>query len=216
MNSEVNLNEFPLVFDLCSTRLDLSLYQRYLAHRRNLYDMEYVKSPPEAIIKLAPSEIMDEGVFHFKNLKTEGFCTFPGWLTFLDPEDKYFTDGRRAAKRMKNFTRVFLIKNLSDLEKPLLRKHLQLDITGGIKTYLCMLSNIKDEVTELDFGIWDNDYVCIIKYDKNGEKMAEIELDSRDEMMQKAKQWKKIILEKATRIQNIEEDITNFTQLHSH
>src|SRR3989338_11564243 len=32
MNSEVNLNEFPLVLELCKSRLDLSLYQKYLYH----------------------------------------------------------------------------------------------------------------------------------------------------------------------------------------
>jgi predicted alpha/beta hydrolase family esterase len=30
MNSEVNLNKFPLVFELCKTRLNLSLYQKYI------------------------------------------------------------------------------------------------------------------------------------------------------------------------------------------
>lgn len=211
MNSEVNLNEFPLVFDLCSTRLDLSLYQKYIAHRKNLYDMEYVKTPPEAIIKLAPSEIMDEEVFHFRNLKKEGFCTTLAWLPDWDPENKYFRDGRRAAKRMKNFTRVFLLKEISDLERPVVRKHLQLDLAGGVKVYLCMLSDIKEKVEELDFGIWDNDYVCIIRYDIKGEKMEEIELDSRSKMMQKAQKWKKAILDKATRISHLEEDITRFT-----
>src|SRR5581483_4234212 len=76
MNSEVNLNEFPLVFELCKTRIDLPLYQRYLAHRRELYAIDYIKGKNEEVVYLKPEEVFDEGVFHFRNLRKSGFCTF--------------------------------------------------------------------------------------------------------------------------------------------
>ncbi|MEK7073742.1 MAG: alpha/beta hydrolase, partial [Patescibacteria group bacterium] len=43
MNSEVNLNDFPLIMDLCITRLELPLYQRYLSLKEKLGLTEYVE-----------------------------------------------------------------------------------------------------------------------------------------------------------------------------
>ena len=74
LNSEVNLNEFPLVYELCKSRLDLNLYQKYLAHRRELYGIDYVK-PTEEVIYLNDSSFTDEGIFKFRNLRKGGFCT---------------------------------------------------------------------------------------------------------------------------------------------
>lgn len=215
LNSEVNLNEFPLVFELCKTRLDLSLYQRYLAHRRELYTMEYVEEKPEATVKLKPHEIMDEGVFHFHHLEREGFCTFLSWLPKWDPEDRYYSDARKAAKRMKNFTRVLLVQELKDLQKPLLLKQLKLDINDGVKVYLCMLNDVKNKISELDFGIWDDDYLCFIRYDKTW-RMKEIVLDSRKFNLEKAAEWKKIVLSKSTRIYNIDKDLKQFIKENIH
>ena len=57
MNVEVNLNEFPLVLELCKSRLDLSLYQKYISHRRELYHIPYVKGKGEEVIYLSPKEV---------------------------------------------------------------------------------------------------------------------------------------------------------------
>ena len=215
MNSEVNLNEFPLVFDLCNTRMDLSIYQRYLAHRREIYSMEYVAKKPEATITLKPSEIMDEGVFHFKYLKNEGFCTFLSWIPNWNPFDRYYTDGRRSAKRVKNFTRVILIRDITDLNREILIKQINLDMEAGIQIYLCMLKDIKGKIGELDFGIWDGDYLCIIKYSDKWEQMKEIELDSRSKQLQKAVAWKSIVMKNATRIYNTATDIKKYIKNNS-
>ncbi len=213
LNSEVNLNEFPLVFELCSTRLNLSIYQRYIAHRRELYNLEYERVKPEATIKLKPTEIMDEGVFHFKYLKQEGFCTFPAWQAKWDPRDKYYTDGRRAAKRMKNFIRVFMVRYKKDLKNPKLLDQIKLDIDGSIKVFLCLLDKeIEGKVKDLDFGIWDNEYLCVIHYNDNWKKMEEIVLDSRSTNLKKAKGWQKLILNKSVRIYNSQEDIEDFVK----
>ncbi len=69
MNTEVNLNEFPLVLELCKTRLDLSLYQQYLAHRRDLYSIDYISPKSEEVSYLEPAEVFEEGGFRFRNLK---------------------------------------------------------------------------------------------------------------------------------------------------
>lgn len=215
MNSEVNLNEFPLVFDLCNTRMDLSIYQRYLAHRKEIYSMEYVAKKPEATITLKPSEIMDEGVFHFKYLKNEGFCTFLSWIPDWNPYDRYYTDGRKSARRVKNFTRVILVKETKELKRDLLISQINLDLEAGIKIYLCLLKDVEGKIGELDFGIWDSDYLCIIKYGSDWQKMKEIELDSRSDKLKQAREWKSIVMENATRIFNTGTDVEKYLKKNS-
>lgn len=43
LNSEVNLNEFPLVLELCKSRIQLTLYQKYLAHLSEYHPTDLVK-----------------------------------------------------------------------------------------------------------------------------------------------------------------------------
>lgn len=204
MNSEVNLNEFPLVFDLCLTRLDLTLYQRYLEHRRNLYSLEYVRSKPEGVIKLKPEEILDEGVFHFRHLQREGFCTFFTRLMAWDPKGRYYEDARAAAKRIKKFTRVFIVEKPSDIKRETLREQIELDLKAGIAVYICRYGAIKGNVQEPDFGIWDDDYVCIIRYTPRG-TMKEIELNSTREGLARANKWKRAVLTHARRIYSLDD-----------
>lgn len=203
MNSEVNLNEFPLVFDLCLTRLDLTLYQRYLEHRRNLYSLEYVRSKPEGIITLKPEEIIDEGVFHFRHLQREGFCTFFTRLSSWDPRGRYYEDARAAAKRVKKFTRVFIVEKPSDIKRKTLLEQMRLDLNAGIAVYICRHDAIKGKVQEPDFGIWDDDYVCIIRYSPHG-TMKEIELNSTREGLTRANRWKREVLRHAKRMYSLD------------
>ena len=198
MNSAVNLNEFPLVFELCKTRIDLSLYQRYLTHRKDLYSVNYAKNKSEEVIYLKSEEIFDEGRFHFRNLKHKGFCTFYTGIRDWNVYGKYYEDARSAAKSVKDFTRVFILDKMSDLKRKTLAEQIKLDMAAGIKTYICLASDIKDKIPEMDFGIWDNDYVCIVHSDK-GKVINEVILDSRSEEMKQARQWEKIILAHATR-----------------
>lgn len=205
MNSEVNLNEFPLVLDLCLTRLDLSLYQRYLEHRRQLYSLEYVKSKPEGVIKLDPKEIIDEGMFHFRNLRHQGFCTFFTRLVGWDPKGKYSEEARAAAGRVKNFSRVFVVDKPGDLKRPEIREQVRLDLAAGVQVYLCPYAKIKGAVPFPDFGIWDDEYVCIIDIDENTGKMKDIELNSTREGLQEASQWKSEVFKHAVRVHTLKD-----------
>ncbi|MBI3981003.1 alpha/beta hydrolase [Candidatus Microgenomates bacterium] len=214
MNSAVNLNEFPLVLDLCLTRLDLSMYQRYIKHRSERYASDYLKKNNEKIIHLKPEEIFDEGRFHFSNLTYSGFGTFPTWVDDWNPRGQYYQDCREAAKRLKNMTFVFLIKNLSELNRKILREHIKLHLQASIRVRLCLLKDVKSKIKEVDFGNWDQDYICTIKWDKN-KKMKEIVLSSRSEDLERARQDEKLILGKSTRIYNSTRDIDNFSKSHS-
>lgn len=209
MNSEVNLNEFPLVFELCKTRIDLPLYQRYLAHRRELYVVDYIEGKSEEVVFLKPGEVFDEGVFHFRNLQHEGFCTFyTGFNKFWNTQSKYYEEARKAAKRVKNFTRVFIIDSMDDLKNPHLLEQIKLDIASGIHVYVCRFSDIKNVVPEPDFGIWDNDYLCVVR--GSGKGVHEIRLSSRRKEIEEAHHWEKKILAKAKQIKNVDFDIQKF------
>ncbi|MBI2641044.1 alpha/beta hydrolase [Candidatus Roizmanbacteria bacterium] len=214
MNSEVNLNEFPLVFDLCTTRLDLSLYQKYLAHHDEKHSSDYLRSGYKMTIHLRPESLSEEGRFHFQNLKESGFATFLSGMKDFNPRDVYFEDGRKAAKRLKYLTRVFLVEQMSDLKRKKLLEQMGLDIEGGINVYLCMLREISKYGREPDFGIWDEDYVCTILYDQK-KHMKEFVLDSRKSVLDGAKKWRDIILKKAKRIHNVQEDVERFIKAHS-
>ncbi|HLE07093.1 MAG TPA: alpha/beta hydrolase [archaeon] len=209
MNSEVNLNEFPLVLELCKSRLDLSLYQKYLAHRRELYSVPYINGKGEEIIFLDPKEVFEEGVFHFRNLRQEGFCTFLTSLKFWDTQSKYMEEARKAAMRIK-LIRVFIIDKISDLKRSNILKQIILDMEAGINVYFCILSQIEGKTGEIDFGIWDNDYLCAVHYDKRG-GINEVKLTSRAKDIEEALKWKNIILKKAVRIKS-EKDIKIFVE----
>jgi predicted alpha/beta hydrolase family esterase len=205
MNGSVNLNEFPLVFDLCMSRLDLSLYQQYLRHRIKFSAQEYIIGDHDrGVIRLKPDDVIDEGIFHFQNLKNEGFCTlFTAQMDFWNPTSEYMRYARIAAKRVKNFTRVIVAENKEILKNSLLRKQIVLDLEAEIQVYLCFYDVIKGVVTDPDFGIWDNDYVCIVRYDKEKHKTDEAELNSRTEDIRKYQDWEKYILSKSEQIKSV-------------
>ncbi len=205
MNSEINLNEFPLVFDLCLTRVDLSLYQRYLEHRRQLYSLEYVKSKPKGVIKLEPREVIDEGMFHFRNLQREGFCTFFTKVIGWKPKGTYAEEARAAARRVKNFSRVFVVDKPGDLKRTEIREQIKRDLEAGIQVYLCPYAKIKGIVLSPDFGIWDDEYVCTITIDQKTGKMKDIELNSTREGLQEASKWKNEVLKYAVRVRTLKD-----------
>ncbi|MBU0976579.1 MAG: alpha/beta hydrolase [Patescibacteria group bacterium] len=212
MNSEVNLNEFPLVLELCKTRLDLNLYQKYLAHRKELFSIDYMKkSKEEEVIYIKPKEVFDEGLFKFRNLRKYGFCTFFSDLKFWDAQSNYFKEARRAAKRIKKFTRVFVIRKVSDLKRKLFLKQIKLDFEAGIKTYLVMWEDIESIGCEPDYGVWDDDYLCVVKVEK-GKKPEEVMLSSRKSNIQKAKKWSREILKRAMRVSKFPDDIAKFVK----
>jgi len=210
MNMEVNVNELPLVFELCSTRLDLSLYQRYLKHRARYDAVKKTSSGEIKSIKFPFEEVVDEGIFHFRNIKKRGFATFLTSYDIWDKEEKYFEDARLAAKRIDDFKRVFVVESPNDFKREKLRNLIAKDIEAGIKVYLCPIESIRFDVPYLDFGIWDDEYVCIVTYGKDHNFEGEVELNSQSEILEKSKGWEQLILSKSTAITSASEDIDKF------
>lgn len=215
MNSEVNLNEFPLVFELCNTRLDLTLYQRYLVSKSKENILDYLEVKHRKLIDLSvhlpPEEIFNEATFKFRNLKDGGFCTFRTGVKNWNPFDHYYNQCRLAAKRTKGITRVFLIDNLTDLEKPLLRAHMKADLEGGIKVMICPFEKVKGRLSEPDFGLWDNEYVCFIHYKPNFEvDMEEVVLDGRPATIKLAQEEEKIVRKYSVAIKDVDKDLNRY------
>jgi hypothetical protein len=213
LNSEVNLNAFPLVLELCKSRLDLSLYQKYIAHRQDLFAIDYVKGRNEELIYLKPQEIFDEGLFHFRNLKKSGFCTLFTGTEFWDKQSKYMDESRKAARRIKNITRVYIVEKINDLKRTGLRQQMNLDIDSEIKVYLIDIDKLKD-LPEKDFGIWDEDYTCNVIFDKN-KKVNEVRLSSRKVDIKNALFWQNKILKLATKISDTSKDIESFIRKYN-
>jgi predicted alpha/beta hydrolase family esterase len=208
LNASANLNEFPLILELCKSRLDLNLYQKYLGHRRELYGVDYIKNSEE-IIYLKANEIFDEGIFKFRNLKKHGFCTLFTKTKFWDTQSLYLSECRKAAKRMKDLTRVFVVSDVSELSRPLLREQVNLDIKSDVRVYFVMESDINKVTDQPDFGVWDYEYLCTVDPNSN-----EATLSSRKQDIEKGRKWENLILKSASRIQNIDLDIDNFVLAH--
>ncbi len=214
INKIVNLNEFPLVLELCKSRLDLNLYQKYLAHRRELFTVPYVEGKSEEVLYLPPNEVRDEGTFHFRNLRKYGFATFYIKLeVFWDPRSQYMEECRKAAKRVP-ITRVLILDVADELLKPVATEQIKLDISAGVKVYVCLSKDIKNVVKELDFGLWDEDYRCFVWFNKKF-KVTEVEMSSRKKDIIEAKKWRDYVLKKATRIHNADKDVAAFIRAHS-
>lgn len=210
MNSEVNLNEFPLVFELCNTRLDLTLYQRYLAEKKKENILDYLQVDHKNLINvnvhLPPEEIFNEGRFKFRNLKYGGFCTFRSGEKNWNPFDVYYSECRKAAKRTKAITRVYMVEKTSDLRSPILRTQIKADLEGGVHVMLCPFDKVKEGLKEPDFGIWDSEYVCFVHY-YSTRAMEEIILDGRPEVIKLAQEQEKIVRKYATSLVDVDRDL---------
>ncbi len=219
MNSEVNLNEFPLVLELCKSRIDLSLYQRFLEHRRELFAVPYTTGSTEEMIYLNPDEVQYEGIFHFRNLRKHGFATFSTRTHFWDSQSKYMIEARKAAKRVEHFIRVFIVDKPENLERAEMKEQIEKDFEAGIEIYLCWESDVLDELAQkeegasIDFGVWDNDYVCFVPMDTMG-RVQQVRLSSRKQDLDWAANIQKTILTKSVRIHNLTTDIEQF--LHTY
>ena len=180
-----NLNEFPLVFDLCCSRLDLNLYQGFLLKKERRFLNNFF-GKTKGVFKLLPDDVVGEGVHHFQNVKIGGWGTFyTGISKFWDAESLYMKASREMPKRLPNgFTRVFVLDKIGDLKNKILQKQIDLDLKAGIKIAVCKYKDIKSFTKYPDFGIWDNEYICTVKY--NDKKIVtEIEVNSLPEYIKK-------------------------------
>jgi predicted alpha/beta hydrolase family esterase len=196
MNSEVNLNEFPLVLDLCSTRIDLNLYQKYIVRRFKDNKSKFITAASEKYLELTPEEAEDEQRFHFMNLSKGGFAVLPSNSADWDPDGDYFKAGRRSAENGFEITRVIVVKEHNDLERAVLKEQIAKDRKAGIRVLFIDWDQIKAQVPVDDFGIWDDEYVCTITRDNRGNQLL-VSIDARPASLEQARKWQQLIITKA-------------------
>ena len=138
------------------------------------------------------------------------FCTFFTKLPFWDTQSVYMNSCRQAAKRIKDVTRVFVVEDFKDLERPLLMEQIKLDLQSEVKVYFMMNQDLAKITEEEDFGLWDYEYLCTVDAVEN--KAC---LSSRKEDIEKGKEWEEEVIKVATRVTNVEEDLMNFIEIHS-
>jgi hypothetical protein len=124
-------------------------------------------------------------------------------------------NGREAAGRVKSFIKVIVLNKLDDVENPNLHKQISLDLTAGIKIFLVLWDQIKEIVKESDFGIWDHEYVCIVRANPKNNKVEVAELNSRETDIKGYERWREYILKKSTSISKPEVDIPKFVKSYS-
>lgn len=202
MNAAVNMNEFPLVYDLCVSRLDLTLYQKYSLRREVTDTVDILRHSDKKYIEMTKEHLDDEGTFHFMELSKGGFATFMSNSNDWNPEDEYFKDGRECVRKGLDITRVFVIVNKKDLKRKVLRKQMDLDIKAGIKVYIVDYEKYKEIGCEEDFGVWDNEYVCIQHRDNKG-NVTDGLIDARVKTLLTAQNWRDRILRMAKRIKDV-------------
>ena len=112
-------------------------------------------------------------------------------------------EARRAAKRVDNITRVFILDSMRDLDNPVVLKQVRDDITAGLVVYTCLRADVAKELhAEPDFGIWDNEYVCVVNFDEKNQA-THARLSSLKKDIDEANEWKQKILRHATAVKTL-------------
>ena len=120
---------------------------------------EVLTFPPAAYDKVAQTL--------FSNLEVGGFATqIVSGRRVWDPQNYYYESARRAAKRGLKITRAFLLPHKQYLKEELLKYHWKLDQQAGIDVKFLYVGDLLSSMQttppfSLDFGIWDDQLVCL-------------------------------------------------------
>lgn len=150
------------------------------------------------------NSVEEEGIFKFKSLKNSGFCTFYTGLSFWNINSVYFQSSREASLRIPDFARVYIVKNRNELNNRYLVQQIKLDLEAHSQVYICDYNSIPIVEAKKDFGLWDEEYVCIVHYDTNN-VVTGATISSEPEVIKEAQIWKKTILRIAKKINSVDE-----------
>lgn len=215
MNKEVSLDEFNLVLDLCLTRLDLDYAQKYQYIKKKVGAFEFVQGNPEGgQIALESEESINFKIFRFQNIKDSGYATlYTGLKKLQMAHSSYMEYARQAAARMKIFERAIILSRLEDLKDEDTLEQIRADIQSGINISLCLYDSIKTKVPEPDFGIWDDRYVVINKFDPKTTEPTETIVSSNKIEISRIKKWWKIVKAHSYAVNSIE-DVKQYLKIN--
>jgi len=146
-------------------------------------------------IHVGTEDIEPKGIAIFRDLRYGGFCTLMVKLSdFWDTAAKYHEVGREIARNGKEITRVFIIQDIESLNNENLLKHISADENSGIKTRIVLSDDIPDRNAIKDFGIWDNDVLCIVEKDMMKGGAVGCDFIFSEAAIDNAKNWKRTLL----------------------
>ncbi len=109
-------------------------------------------------------DALDKGIQVFLNLRKEGFATYLAPLgNYWRSNKKYLQASRQVAlEKGGNFTRVYILPAYESLFSGDLQQDILEDEAAGIQTKIAFSKDLS-ETAYKDFGIWDNELLCLIK-----------------------------------------------------
>ncbi|MDP2630891.1 MAG: methyltransferase domain-containing protein [Candidatus Uhrbacteria bacterium] len=171
-----------------------NLFKKFIRHKRKQSEERFDRCEEDQKIYLDKDEIIEEGIFKFRNLRRSGFCTFYCGLSFWNIKSDYFKESRKASQRIKDFTRVYIIRDASDLDNSYLVSQILEDIKSDTRAYLCLHDDIPNLESKKDFGIWDDEYVCVVQYSSDN-LVTGITVSGKKNDLEKAKGWRDAIVQ---------------------
>ena len=158
-------------------------------------------------LQVNSSEAVKKGIKVFHLIKQGGFATYLVPINeFWTSNDVYSEECREAARKGKIIKRVFIIQDYESLLNPSLQEHISLDENAGIQTYISFMKDISDQDSIKDFGIWDDELVCLmnIKFNKGDNHIINGCTFSRDlKVIENAQLWKKNIMLKSIKAKKL-------------
>lgn len=143
-------------------------------------------------------ETIIKGIQLFHNLKSGGFATYLAPISgYWTMNKEYLEEGRKTAKkRKKSIERVYILPTYSSLFSRDLQNLISEDEKWDITTYVAFSEDIPKDAIR-DFGIWDNEVLCLIDTIKTHEEKTEVRgclFSSDPSELSTARYWKDEIL----------------------
>lgn len=149
-------------------------------------------------IRVNSAEAIEKGIKVFNLLKRGGFATYLVPLNaFWTTDTKYLEECRLAARfRGAKIDRVFILPNHEALFSESLQDHVKRDEDAGIRTFIAFVDNVPDKDAIQDFGIWDDELLCLIEVRSIGGDTAVggCTFGRNKFALEKAQQWKESIM----------------------
>lgn len=168
-------------------------------------------------IHVGSTETLEKGIEVFKLLRKGGFATYLVPLnSFWTTDSKYLEECRSAARKGVSIQRVFVLPNHVALFSESLREHIKRDEAAGIQTFVTFSDSIPDRDALQDFGIWDDELLCLIetRTTPTGTNIVKGGVFSHSEVdLEKARSWKNSIMSVAVPSTQLLEEVDTLPEL---
>jgi hypothetical protein len=167
-------------------------------------------------IVINESEAVEKGIRIFQNLENGGFATYLVNINdYWNKDNDYLRECRNVSKnRGKQITRVYILPNFDSLNNSNLQELMRLDEEANIETKIVFESELSEKDVIKDFGIWDDEVVCLMKVSSSDleYKVTGGYFSRNENDLEKARYWKNVILASAKSSKGIFNSISNLNK----